>query len=148
MKVLLNKDVKGVGIRGEIVDVSDGYARNFILRNNFGGFATDALIRQVAEHSELEQKQTEKASAFLKDALQRLGSVHLVIAVRADEKGHLYAGLKEKGIAATIQEKAGAFPAKFKIIDYRPIKTTGSHEILVGMGNVRQKIRIEVIRQN
>ena len=148
MKVILTQNVKGVVVAGEAVDVSDGYARNYLLPHGFAQIATDGLLRQtIVRQAEAERKKA-RDEAAVRDALERLGKVNIEIRALADEKGHLYAALKEKEILATIQEKVGTLPPGFKLIDFRPIKTAGNNEVLVGDGNARKKIVLKVSRQS
>ena len=81
-------------------------------------------------------------------ALQQLKTGGLVVRRSADENGHLYAGLKEKEILATIQTRIGLPLGALKFVDYRPIKMVGAHELVVTSGGLNEKIKLTVERAN
>lgn len=132
MKVLLLKDVKGLGRLGEVVSVSDGYARNFLFRQKLAQLADESTLERLG----VQKQQAEKAQESQKKSARRLASLLssriLEIAVPADEKGHLYAGLKESEILAKITKEAGHhFLGRAKLVDYSALKKVGEHRLKI-----------------
>lgn len=129
MKIILSKDVKGLGRLGDIVDVSDGYARNFLIRQDFGKAADKISLGQIVKTAEQKQKKIEIASEKSAAAAKRLAGKTFEFFLPADEKGHLYAGLKEPEIIARIKVREPDTPDDAQIVDYSPLKETGEHAI-------------------
>ena len=148
MRVILLKDVAKLGKKGEIKEVADGYAHNFLLRMNLAVPAKSSIINQLAE--ELKNKKTQKEKAHeefhaLKAALMERG---IVIKEKVDDKGHLYAAVSPKEIIGALRSLKFPLP---EIIDEKsifiekPIKATGIHEASIKMSGEEIKIKIEVI---
>lgn len=131
MKVLLNKDVKKLGNKGEVVTVSDGYARNFLLPKDLAKEATEGNVRQ-AETKKQEMKEKEKArkqeALKKKEALE--GGV-LEYVTKAGSAGRLFGAITNKDLAASINEKYGLSIDKKKIEMGDHIKVLGEYEIRV-----------------
>ena len=103
MKLLLAQDVKDLGTAGDIVNVKTGYARNYLLPQGMALVPTDANVQRVeearkrreAEHRALKQRQTEAAAA--------LEGTSVTVKAQANEQGHLFGSVDEKGIAEALQ---------------------------------------------
>ena len=129
MKVILQKDVKGSGKKGEIVNVADGYAKNFLLKN---GFAVVADSKSTAENSS--QKQ---ADAYHKEQ-ERLKAVKLgemidgktiTMQVKCGENGKLFGAVTSKEIAEALNSKLNIQIDKHQIVLDGAIKTVGTQTI-------------------
>ena len=132
MKVLLLQDVKGQGKKGEIINVSDGYANNFLLKKGLGVVATADTINSVAIHDKAveRQKEAEKAEAYAK-AQQLKGSVvHLTAAKGAN--GKMFGSITNKEIAEELV-KMGYNVDKKQIVLKEPIKRSGEYSVNVKM---------------
>ena len=134
MQVILLKDIKGIGRIGEVIDVSDGHARNFLIPRKLGIAASD----QVVSRLEAGDKKLAETLAKAESALKSLKSKPLKFLVQADDKGHLYAGLKESEIVAKINEEGT------RLIDYTPIKAVGNHKIKVNLKGNNAEVSIQV----
>lgn len=145
MRIILLKDIVNVGKRGEIKDVSDGYARNFLLIHNLALPAILGNIRKLEQElrkkAESKEKTYERFSA-LKTALAERG---IVIRKNADEKGTFYAAVSGKDVLETLRALdfpiPGAVSEKMVKFD-KPIKTTGKYEATIKMENEQIKLRI------
>ena len=146
MKIILLQDVAKVGKRGEVRNVADGYARNFLFLRNLASPATDENVKKL--EAEMKRKgaskeKTHEAFHALKAALQERG---IVIRKKADEKGKLYAAVSAKDVLDAL--RALNFPVPENLDEKtvtieKPIKTTGSHEALIKMG--REKIKLQIL---
>ena len=131
MKVILLEDVKALGKKGEIVDVSDGYARNFLLKTKKGVEATAAnrnnLKLQKANADKIAKENFEAAKALG----EKLSSLPVELKIKAGEGGKLFGAVSSKEIAAAVKEQHGLELDKKKIVLDEPIKELGTHIIKV-----------------
>ncbi|MBX4209516.1 50S ribosomal protein L9 [Candidatus Parcubacteria bacterium] len=129
MKIVLTKDIKGVGKKHDIKTVADGFALNSLIPQGAAEVATAGVLSRVA----LVKKQEEAERKIKEDLLAKnLKSIHdAVVEITADanEKGHLFAGLHAAEIAPLVREKTGVdLLPEFIQLD-KPIKETGEHRI-------------------
>lgn len=149
MKVVLRKDVKNIGRLGEIVEVSDGYARNFLIPKKMADFATPEAVRtlQIKEKNRAEKAKSEQDSAL--ELVQRLNELVIEFNLPADDKGHLYAGLKEFEILDRIRTKEARLSRNARLGDYKPLRMIGPHKVLLNIGlNQLAEINIVIKSQN
>ena len=131
MKLILTSDVQDLGKRGDVVDVSDGYARNYLLprskaiKANEGALAQAESIREA--RIEAERKAKEAAEAI---ATQLVGS-RVVIAAQAGDEGQLYGSVGLADIVEGIQRFTGIELERNQVALAEPIKSIGLHEIQV-----------------
>ena len=128
MKVILLEDVKALGKKGQVVEVSDGYGKNFILKKKLGVEATNANLK-------LQKAQEEKKARELLEAAQNLAKEleekSVVIPMKAGEGGRAFGSVSSKEIAAAYKEQCGMEIDKKKIQLPEAIKTFGTHEVAV-----------------
>ncbi|MBQ8558633.1 MAG: 50S ribosomal protein L9 [Tyzzerella sp.] len=131
MKVILLEDVKTLGKKGEIVNVNDGYARNFILPKKLGLEATSKNLNDLklkkANEARLAQEQLEEAQALGKKI--EAGKVEL--AIKVGEGGRAFGSVSSKEIAAAVKEQMGYDIDKKKIQLKDAIKALGTHTVPV-----------------
>lgn len=131
MKVILLEDVKSLGKKGEIVNVNDGYARNFVLPKKLGVEATgknmNDLKLQKANEEKVAKEHLEAAQAFSK----KMENDHVVVSIKAGEGGRTFGSVSSKEIATAYKEQCGKEIDKKKIILPEPIKSFGVYEVAV-----------------
>lgn len=131
MKVILLEDVKSLGKKGQVVEVSDGYGKNFILKKKLGVEATSANMNDL----KLQKAQEEKRAREQLEAAQNLAKVleekSVVISMKAGEGGRAFGSVSSKEIAAAYQEQCGMEIDKKKIQLPEAIRTFGTHEVSV-----------------
>lgn len=129
MKVILLEDVKALGKKGEIVNVSDGYARNFILPKKLGTPATSQNINDLklkkANEERLAKEQLEQAKAFAEDIKEKVISV----SIKTGEGGRTFGSVSAREIQAAAKEQLDIDIDKKKLQMSEPIKTLGNHLI-------------------
>lgn len=129
MKVILLEDVKSLGKKGQIVNVSDGYARNMIIPKKLGLEATEKNLNDL----KLKQKHEEKLAAQkLEDAKKMaydLEKIKITVAMKAGEGGKVFGSIAAKEIAQAAKDQHGLDLDKKKIQLSEPIKTFGMHEV-------------------
>ncbi len=131
MKVILLEDVKALGKKGEIVNVNDGYARNFILPKKLGLEATGKNLNDL----KLQKANVEKVAAEqLKDAQEfakKIAEGKVELAIKFGEGGRAFGSVSSKEIAAAAKEQMGFDIEKKKIQLKDALKTIGTHEVPV-----------------
>lgn len=128
MKVILKADVKGSGKAGELVNVSDGYARNFLLPRGLAEQANSQNLNELRakEDARAHREEQEKQNAY--DTAKRLKGAVVRVTARAGQKGRLFGAVTSKEIAAAIQQQFGIHVDKRKIVLPDDIKAFGSVE--------------------
>lgn len=131
MKVILKEDVKSLGKQGDIVDVSDGYARNFILKKGKGVEANSKNLNdlklQKANEAKIAQQQLEAAQELGK----KIEAGKIEMSIKTGEGGKAFGSIASKEIAAEVKEQMGLDIDKKKIQLKEAIKVLGSHEVPV-----------------
>ena len=135
MKVILLEDVKALGKKGQVVEVSDGYGKNFILKKKLGVEATNANMNDL----KLQKAQLEAAQNLAKELEEK----SVVIPMKAGEGGRAFGSVSSKEIAAAYKEQCGMEIDKKKIQLPEAIKTFGTHEVSVKQvtGKLYVKVR-------
>ena len=132
MKVLLLQDVKGQGKKGEIINVSDGYANNFLLKKGLGTVATADTINSVAiKNKAIERQKAEEKQKAQDDANKLKGQVIRITASKGAQ-GKMYGSVTSKEIAEELT-KLGYAVDKKQIVLKDPIRTTGNYSVTVKM---------------
>ena len=131
MKVILLEDVKALGKKGQIVNVSDGYARNMILPKKLGVEATpknlNDLKLQKANAEKVAQENLEAAQAFAKD----LETKEIILTLKVGEGGRTFGSVSSKEIAEEVKAQLNLNVDKKKIQLKEAIKTLGTHNVSV-----------------
>jgi len=145
MEVILSSDVKGVGKKGDVVKVSDGYGRNYLLPRGLAKEATAGNVRQVEVQKEKlrQQKETELVEARMK--AQLLEGKHLIYVTKAGDNGRLFGAITNKDLAASIEKEFGLDIDKKKIELKDTIKAVGEYEVRVKLyPNVSAALKVLV----
>ncbi|HJW94337.1 MAG TPA: 50S ribosomal protein L9 [Thermoanaerobaculia bacterium] len=145
MKVILTDEIRGLGTRGEVVSVKDGYARNYLIPKNLAREATQANLKSVEQErkkwavlGQAEKDQAQKAAASME-------GVKVTIPKRVGEHGNLFGSVTANDIADALTAK-GIDVDKRRIELAHPIKSLGTHEIDVRLHReVSAHIHVEVV---
>jgi len=129
MKVIVIKDTKNIGKKGEIKNVSDGYAKNFLIPNGIVMEATPANIRDLKRKkaADAEKRATDKASAEILKA--KLAEIETVLQTKAGEGGKVFGSVTSKDISDALLAQHGIEIDKKKIVLENPIKQLGEYTI-------------------
>jgi large subunit ribosomal protein L9 len=128
MKVLLTSDVKKLGYLGDVVEVADGYARNFLLPQGLAKAATDNNIKAIAKAKAERAEERKLERAQLEKAAQAVNGAEAVIAAAANEQGHLFGSVFKHQIAENLRAQ-GFEMADDMIALYEHIKQVGTYNI-------------------
>ncbi len=141
MKVILTEDVKSLGKKGEIVEVSDGYARNFILKKKKGLEANQKNLNDLklkkANDDKLAQQQYEAAQELGK----KIEAGKVEMSIKTGEGGKAFGSIASKEIAAEVKEQMGLDIDKKKLQLKEAIKTLGTHNVPV---KLHPKVTVEL----
>ena len=145
MKVILNQDIKGVGKKGNIINVNDGYARNFLFPKNLAIEAnnTNLLNLKAKNESQKYKKETEKAEA--EKIAKRLKEITLTLKVKSGENGKIFGGVTTKEISENLSKQYNIKIDKKKINLEETIKTLGTFLVEIKLyGDVIAKLAVHV----
>lgn len=147
MKVILLQDVKGQGKKGEVVDVNEGYARNFLIKKGLAEIATAAKLNDISmKKSAADFHKAEEIKAT-KELAKTLNGQKFNVKIKAGQNGKVFGSVTSANISDALAE-AGYAVDKKKIVVQNPIKNLGTYEIeLKLMEGIGCKINIEVIAE-
>lgn len=148
MKIILTEDVKSLGKKGQIVDVNDGYARNFVLPKKLGVEANGKNLNDLklknANDEKIAQEQLDKAKEFA----TLMEEQEVVVSIKAGEGGRTFGSVSSKEIAVAYKEQNGKEIDKKKIQLPEPIKNFGVFEVSVKLHpKVTGKLKVKVTEQ-
>lgn len=146
MKVILLTDVKGLGKKNDIKEVSDGYARNYLFPKGLAIEAKEGFIKTINQQKEAEMKRKERELAEAKKLAQSLSQKKISISVKTGENGKLYGSVTTKDISEAIQKQLGISIDKKKIELKDAVKSLGIYEAEIKLyPEVSAKINIEIV---
>ena len=134
MKVIFNTDVRGQGKKGEMKEVSDGYARNYLLPRKLASEATADALNALKLKEKAKASQMAKEKALAEENAKRLSGVVVQISARAGQGGRLFGAVTSQEIADALREQHGIELEKNKIVQAEPIKQFGSFEVKAKLG--------------
>lgn len=146
MKVILKEDVKALGKKGKVCEVSDGYARNFLIPRGLAIEATQGNVQDLAHKQKQEEQRRQKEKEAALDLAARIEGMDVVLRVKVGEKGRLFGSVTNKEIAEVLEKEYQLKLDKRKIELKEPIKAIGEHQVTVKLhpevtGNL--KVRLE-----
>ena len=145
MKVVLLQDVKALGKKGDVVEVSEGYARNFLLTKKYAVEATPANLNTLKLQKANADKIAAEQLAEAKDIAAKLEKVSVTVAIKAGENGKTFGSVSSKEIAQEL-EKQGLVVDKKKIVLPDPIKEFGKYEVKVKLHkDVQANVKVNVV---
>ena len=147
MKVLLCEDVEKLGWYGDIVNVLEGYARNYLLPQRLAVMPTEAKIKAMADEKAKRSEHRNVVVENMKKAAEAVNGAEAVIAAKANEQGHLFGSVSEKEIAANLRQQGFEVADKFVHLDEH-IKEVGEHTIkLKFTADIVATVKVVVVPQ-
>ncbi len=147
MKLLLTKTVSQLGIVGDVVNVSAGYARNYLIPRRLATEPTDANMRRLAEARKQAELELARERKLMEEIVQRLEGVEVTVSARANEEGVLYGSVGRKEIAAALAEEGHGVPPE-NIALTTPIRRLDTVPVEVRFaGDLRAMIKVWVVRE-
>lgn len=146
MEIVLLEDVKSLGKKGQIVKVSDGYARNFVLPKKLGVEATPKNLNDLKLQKANAEKVAAEQLAAAKALAEKIGEMSVTLKMKAGEGGRAFGSVSGKEIAAAAKEQLGLDIDKKKMVLPDPIKTFGTHEVPIKLHKeVTGKLAVKVV---
>ncbi|MBQ2811682.1 MAG: 50S ribosomal protein L9 [Clostridia bacterium] len=134
MKVVLKQDVKSLGKKGELVNVSDGYARNFLFPKNLASEANAQAMSELKNKEQAEKYRIETETAAAKAAAAKIEGKTVKVVAKAGQNGKLFGSVTSKEVAAQIKADFGVELDKRKV-DVEDIKSFGTYPVTVKLNH-------------
>ena len=134
MKVILQQDVKGQGKKGQMIEASDGYARNFLLPRKLAVAATAENINTMKQQEKAKRAQEAAEKAEAEAVAARLKDITVRITAKAGTGGRLFGAVTSKEISDALSEQYGIQIPKTKIVQEEPIKAFGGYDLKCKLG--------------
>ncbi len=131
MKVILLKDISGVGRKHDVKDVSDGHARNFLFPRGFAQEASASRLRQVESLRKTSEEGRRVQKELLLKNLEALKGVRISLSGKANEQGHLFKGIHKEEIVTALHTEARVELLPEHLLLEHPIKAVGEHVVSV-----------------
>lgn len=149
MKVILLEDVKSLGKKGDIVNVSDGYARNAILPKKLGVEANNKNLNDLKLQKKHEERVAAENLANAEELAKEVEKQKVVVKIKAGEGGRIFGSVSTKEIAQAAKEQAGLELDKKKMQLNEAIKALGTYEVLVRLHpKVTAKLTVQVVAES
>lgn len=146
MKVILKEDIKGVGKKNEIINASDGYARNFLLPKNKAVEANAENMSKLQAQKDATQYKKDVEKEEAKKVADKMSKITIKIKVKAGENGKIFGGISSKEIAENLENQHSIKVDKKKVELKEPIKTLGVHTVEIKLyDGVMGKVKVDVI---
>ncbi len=143
MKVILKADVKGSGKKGDIIEVSDGFAQNFLLKKGLAEIATASGINEITQRKAADQFHKAEELKAMKELAAALNGKTVEVGIKTGENGKVFGSVTSASVAAAL-EKEG-FQIDKKKIQMAAVKTTGTFDAEIRlMESVSAKIKVHV----
>ena len=145
MKVILSKDVAGTGKAGEVKDVADGYARNYLIPRKLAIPASGGALRTVEQKKAAEQKRADAEEASARALADRLTSAPVILTAKVGDQGRLYGSITSADIADQLSAQLGQTIDKRKIELKDPIRQLGTFDVTIRLHRtVTAAVKVDV----
>ena len=145
MKVILKQDVKGTGKKGDIIDVSDGFAKNFLLKKGLAEQASSVAVNSLKIQKEAEERRRAEEIKQIKELAGRMDKSKVEVKIKCGENGKVFGSVTSKEIASKLAD-LGFDVNKKKILLKEGLKTVGEYPVEIRlMEGVSAKITVSVL---
>lgn len=149
MKVILLQDVKNVGRKNDLVDVAEGYGRNFLIPRGLAVEANQANLKQHEQRQKREAAKQAREEAEARETAARLADHTLVLKVKAGDGGRLFGSVTSSDIAEQVEKQLGVAVDRRRIELDEPLKTIGSHRVTIRLyPGVQAELRVDVVEDS
>jgi len=144
MRVILKQDIKGIGKKYEIKNVSDGYANNFLIPQKLAEYASSGAVKAAEILKATNEAEIEIREKLTEKQVEMLKGIKVVLKKKSNEKGHLFEKIHSEEIVEALKEQSKIeINAEFLIIE-KPIKEIGEHTILVQVGKNKGEFKVTI----
>ncbi len=134
MKVILQQDVKGQGKKGQLIEASDGYARNFLLPRKLAVAATPEALNTMKQQEKAKRAQEAAERAAALETAEKLKALMVKIPAKAGAGGRLFGSVTSKEVSEALKAQHGVDIAKTKLVLDEPIKSFGTYQLKCKLG--------------
>jgi len=146
MKVILLKDVPGQGRRGDVINVAEGYARNYLFPRGLAGEASQGRLKEMADRRQAIAIKEQKAEQAARELKARLNNLTVVVKTKTGEAGRLFGSVNNKDVADALAEQHKIILDKKKLVVKEPIKQLGKYPVTAKLHPaVQAEITVEVV---
>lgn len=146
MQVVLLQDVAKLGKKGDVVNVTEGYARNFLFPRNLASAASEGKLKEITHQKEAQAAKKKQEEQKAKELVAKLNDLTVVLKAKVGEGGRLFGAMSNKDIADGLKAQHGYAVDKKKIVLKEPIKNLGTYNITMKIHPVAQaQIKVEVV---
>jgi len=147
MKVIFKTDVPGQGKKGDVKDVNDGYARNYLLKKGLAAEATASGLSEIKRQQEAVKAAKEHEKAEAKALVDRVKAAVVTVAVKCGGQGKIFGSVTAKEIAEELHKQGLPFDKK-QLVLKDPIKNTGEYEVEVKVyPEISAKVKVVVVAE-
>ena len=145
-KLILTQEVTGLGAPGDVVEVKDGYARNYLVPQGFAIKATKGAEKQVATIRKARDVRDIRDLSTAQDVAAKLGALKVTLTARAGEGGRLFGSVTTADVVDAVSAAGGPKLDRRRLEIGQPIKTVGSHQVTVALHpEVSATVTVEVV---
>lgn len=145
MRVILKREVRGLGRPGEVKDVADGYAQNFLIPRGLAIEATAGELKHLAQERQADKAKKDRAHTEAEELATRLGTIVLVFKLKAGEQGKTFGSVTNKDIAEALKKEHRIDIDRAKIVLAEPVRSLGAHGVEIRLlPDVRARVTIAV----
>lgn len=130
MKIILLKNVEGIGKKGETKNAADGHARNFLIPRKLAIIATDKAIKELEKEKEIEAQKAEQALQHVEEVVSQIDGLEIEVPTKVDDTGKLYGSINDQKISQFFKDR-GFDIKKNQIKILQPIKEVGEYPITI-----------------
>ena len=134
MKVILTQDVKGKGKKGQMIEVSDGYARNFMLPRKIAIEATPDAVNTMKMNDKAKAEQMAREKAQAQEFAEKLKDITVELKAKSGNGGRLFGSITSQEVADALKQQSGIAIDKKKIVQDEPIKSFGTFSLKAKLG--------------
>jgi large subunit ribosomal protein L9 len=146
VKIILARDVETLGLKGDVVTVADGYARNYLVPKGFALVASKGSLRQAEQMRRARDERDRKEREAAASKVAVLGSQPVYISARAGETGRLFGSVTKSDVARAVEEQLGEVIDRHNVRLDDPIRALGTHQVEVHLHqDVNALVTVEVI---
>ena len=147
MQVILLKDVARVGRKYDVVDVSNGYANNFLFPRKFAELATKDKVASLEKQREVARAAEDAKHEEMREKLSELSTTTITIEVKADENGHLFKKVRAENIAEVLTDEHDLEIPKEAVLLDSPLHEVGEHRVDIELAGEKTTLTIELVAE-
>jgi large subunit ribosomal protein L9 len=145
VRVILKREVRGLGRPGDVKDVADGYAQNFLIPKGFAIEATAGELKLLSQERQADKLKKDRAHADAEELAKRLAAITLMFRLKAGKDGKTFGSVTNKDIAESLKKEHGVDVDRAKITLTEPLRSLGAHTVEVRLApDIRARVMVAV----